>query len=61
MHKDFLKYKKETALISYSNINGLAVKASDSFQLTKPKFRPRKLKLLMLKEMLKCACSVSPS
>ena len=49
MHEDFSKYKKETALISYSNINGLALKASDSFQLTKPKFSPRKSKLLMLK------------
>lgn len=41
MHEDFSEYKKETALISYSNINGLALKASDNFQLTKPKFSPR--------------------
>lgn len=42
MHKDFLEYKKETALISYLSINGLALKASDRFQLTKPKFSLRK-------------------
>lgn len=49
MYQDFSEYKKETALISYSNINGLALKAPDSFQLTKPKFSPRKSKLLMLR------------
>lgn len=49
MHEDFSEYKKETALISYSNINGFALKASDNFQLTKPKFSPRKSKLLMLR------------
>lgn len=42
MHEAVSKYKKETVLISYSTINGLALKASDSFQLTKPKFSPRK-------------------
>lgn len=52
MQEDFWRYKKETALISYSNINGLALKASESFPLTKPKFSPRKSKLL-LEEMLK--------
>lgn len=47
--RSFQNIKRKLVFISYSNINGLALKASDNFQSTKPKFSPRKSKLLMLR------------